>query len=434
LAGVAAASWASGPAEVTGFTHVRSVGKLHEYRLDANGLTVLLAPERLAPVVAVNVTYRVGSRNEVTGSTGATHFLEHLMFKGTEAYNDARGNSVKQYVEGVGGEFSAVTTQDYTSYVAILPRRYYEGYLAIEADRMRNLRLRPADLAAERTVVRNENERAGGMLAMRLRQEVVSSAYRASPYAHPTGGWKSDVENVTIDKLGQFYASFYWPNNATLILAGDLEVADALQSVRKHFGRHPKSPRPVPVVYTREPEQIGIRRVTVKLRGGGPPQILIAHKIPSALHADLPALVLLDRILSQGEKPRFTRGSAETELRHDLALHWMSARVEPKESFEAAERAILDEIQKVREHGVTAEEVAHARERDRIERAFASDLTQDISSPYGKLSGWIGAGDWSGYYSFPEAIARVTAADIQRVARTHFSEDQRTIGWYVPAP
>ena len=147
------------PASVPGFTYVRTVGAISEYRLDSNGLTVLVMPDRSAPVVTFMVTYLVGSRNEVTGTTGATHLLEHLMFKGSPAYNDAKGNSVKQYLETVGGTYNATTWLDRTNYYAVVPRDAFEGYLAIEADRMRNLWLHEADREKEMTVVGDEFER-----------------------------------------------------------------------------------------------------------------------------------------------------------------------------------------------------------------------------------------------------------------------------------
>src|ERR1035441_2436665 len=153
LAGSAALRAA--PEVVPGFSSVKSMGGIEEYRLDANGLTVLLAPDHSAPVVTFQVTYRVGSRNEVTGTTGATHILEHMMFKGSEGYNDSKGNSVKQYLERIGGQYNANTSVDRTTYFATVGREYLDGYVAIEADRMRRLLLRESDRQAEMTVVRN---------------------------------------------------------------------------------------------------------------------------------------------------------------------------------------------------------------------------------------------------------------------------------------
>ena len=157
---------------------------------------MLLAADHSAPVVTFQVTYRVGSRNEVTGTTGATHILEHLMFKGSENFNDPKGNSIKQFLERVGGQFNATTSVDRTNYFATIGARDLEGYVAIEADRMRHLWLHEADRQAEMTVVRNEYERGKNDPNSVLIEEVTAAAYVALPYHHPTIGWKSDIEHV----------------------------------------------------------------------------------------------------------------------------------------------------------------------------------------------------------------------------------------------
>ncbi len=158
LAAVTDAAPTAAPTQVAGFSYVKSLAGIDEYRLDSNGLDVLLVPDHSAPVVTFIVTYHVGSRNEVIGTTGATHLLEHLMFKGSERYNDAKGNSVKQYLESIGGEYNANTWLDRTAYFAEVGSENLEGYMAIEADRMRNLWLRESDRRPEMTVVRNEFE------------------------------------------------------------------------------------------------------------------------------------------------------------------------------------------------------------------------------------------------------------------------------------
>ncbi len=224
----AAAPSAAAPAAVAGFSYVKSLGGIDEYRLDSNGLTVLLVPDHSAPVVTFQVTYQVGSRNEVTGTTGATHILEHMMFKGSEAFNDPKGNSIKQYLERVGGQFNASTSFDRTNYFATIGRDSLEGYIAIEADRMRHLWLHEADRQSEMTVVRNEYERGKNDPDNVLMEEVTEAAYVALPYHHPIIGWKSDIEHVPIAKLRDFYDTFYWPNNATVTVVGDIDTVGHL--------------------------------------------------------------------------------------------------------------------------------------------------------------------------------------------------------------
>src|ERR1700730_102191 len=245
---VRAAAASPGPVAAAGFSFVKSFGGIDEYHLDSNGLTVLLVSDHSAPVVPSQVGFWGGSRNEVTGTTGATHTLEHLMFKGSENFNDPKGNSVKQFLERVGGQFNASTAVDRTNYFATVGRENLEGYIAIEADRMRHLWLRETDRQAEMTVVRNEYERGKNDPDRVLGEEVTAAAFQALPYHHPTIGWKSDIEHVSIGKLHDFYDTFYWPNNATVTVVGDVDEAATLGLIKKYYGVYSPSPQPIPVI------------------------------------------------------------------------------------------------------------------------------------------------------------------------------------------
>ena len=289
------------------------MGGVEEYQLDGNGLTVLIAADHSAPVVTFQVTYRVGSRNEVTGTTGATHILEHLMFKGSDAYNDPKGNSIKQYLERVGGQFNANTAVDRTNYFATLGRDDLEGYVAIEADRMRHLWLHEADRQAEMTVVRNEYERGKNDPNNALMEEVTAAAYVALPYHHPMIGWKSDIEHVPIEKLREFYDTFYWPNNATVTVVGDVQTQAALALVKKYYGAYRIRRAPIPAIYTEEPPQTGPRRV-ILTRPGELGTVVIAHKVPNGRDADEPALEMLDAILSSCKSARLYRALVDRGL------------------------------------------------------------------------------------------------------------------------
>jgi zinc protease len=426
------------PVAVAGFTHVNSVGGIDEYQLDSNGLTVLLEADHSAPVVTFEVTYRVGSRNEVTGSTGATHILEHLMFKGSEAFNDPRGNSIKQMLERVGGQFNATTGADRTNYFATVGRESLEGYIAIEADRMRNLWLREADRQSEMTVVRNEFERGKNDPENVLIEEITAAAYVALPYHHPTIGWKSDIEHVPIAKLRDFYNTFYWPNNATVTVVGDIDFAATLGLIKKYYGAYAHSPATIPEIYTEEPEQTGGRRVIVK-RPGELGTVVIAHKVPNGRDPDQAALQMLDAILSSGKNARLYRAlvdqglalsaGAETDLHHDLSLHLVYAMLAPGATHEQAEKTLWAEITKIKTDGVTAAEVASVKQQFIAEEAYKRDGTAAAAS---EISEWVGIGDWTLYVAFPQRVQQVTPADVQRVARQYFDEAQSTTGWYVP--
>ncbi len=421
-----------------GFTHVKSLGGIDEYRLEHNDLTVLLVADHSAPVVTFEVTYRVGSRNEVTGVTGSTHLLEHMMFKGSDAFNDGKGNSIKQFLERVGGQFNASTGADRTNYFATIGKENLEGYIAIEADRMRNLWLHESDRQSEMTVVRNEYERGKNDPDNVLVEEVTAAAYVALPYHHPTIGWRSDIEHVPIGKLRDFYNTFYWPNNATVTLVGDFDTASALALIKKYYGMYPRSPAPIPTIYTEEPAQTGERRVIVK-RPGEAGTVILAHKVPDARDADQPALEMLDAILSSGKNARLYRAlvdqglalsaGAGTDLHYDLSLHTLYAALTPDAAHETAEKALWAEVNKIKTGGVTAAEVERVKQQYIAQDAYKRDGTAAVAA---EISEWIGVGDWTLYVTFPQKVQEVTPADVQRVAKQYFKEDETTAGWFVP--
>jgi zinc protease len=427
-----------GPVTVAGFTFVKSLDGIDEYLLDSNGLSVLVVPDHSAPVVTFQVTYRVGSRNEVTGTTGATHILEHLMFKGSDNFNDPKGNSVKQYLEKVGGQFNASTADDRTNYFATIGRNNLEGYIAIEADRMRHLWLHEADRQSEMTVVRNEYERGKNDPDSVLVEEVTAAAYVALPYHHPTIGWRSDIEHVPIAKLHEFYDTFYWPNNATVSIVGDVDPAAALGLVKKYYGSYPRSPQPIPNIYTEEPEQTGARRVVVR-RPGELGTVLIAHKVPNARDADQPAMEMLDAILSSGKNARLYRAlvdkglalnaGAGTELHRDLSLHTIYASLAPNAAHEQVEQALLGEIERIKSSGVSPAEIERVKQQYIAADAYKRDGTAAVAS---ELNEWVAVGDWTLYVTFPQKVQQVTPADVQRVAKRYFSEDESTKGWFIP--
>lgn len=421
-----------------GFKHIQSLGGIDEYRLESNGLQVLLKPDHSVPVVTLNVTFRVGSRNEVTGTTGATHILEHLMFKGSDVFNDAKGNSVKQFLERVGGAYNATTWTDRTHYYATLGKEHLPGYLAIEADRMRNLWLRAEDLASEMTVVRNEYERGENNPAQALSKEVTATAFQAHPYHHSTIGWRSDIEKIRVDKLREFYDVFYWPNNATVVVVGDFDPAATLALIRKEYGVYPSSPRPIPEVTTEEPEQQGPRRVVLR-RPGQLGTFMIAFKAPPVLHEDAPALDVLGLVLSSGKNSRLYRALVDKGLAtgaragnqqtRDPGLFTASASLTPGTAHDQVEQVMLAEFEKVKKDGVTADEVARVQRQQKVATAFGRDGSAQVASA---LNEWIAAGDWTQYERYDQAIARVTPADVQRVAQKYLESDRSTTGWFVP--
>jgi len=431
---------AAPPLKVDGFSFVKTVGSISEYTLDANGLQVLLLPEHSSPTLTFMVTYRVGSRNEVTGTTGATHLLEHLMFKGSVNFNRDKGNSVDQLLSKTGANYNATTWLDRTNYYENLGNEHLAAVIAMEADRMRNLLLREDDRRPEMTVVRNEFERGENSPFQALIKEIFQAAYVAHPYHHNTIGWRSDIEKVSIEKLREFYDTFYWPNNATVSIIGDIAPAEALALVQKSYGTIPRSPKPIPELYTEEPDQTGARRVIVK-RAGQLGVVAIAHKIPAATHADFAAINVLSAILADGKNSRLYKAITDKNLstgvqniafgNHDPSLHFLFIPLAPEAKHEEVEKIAVNEIETLKKDGVTPAEVQAAVAKFLADAAFQRDGSFAIA---GNLNEWIAAGDWTLFYSLEDAMRKVTAADVQRVAKKYLNVDQSTTGWFVPTP
>jgi zinc protease len=303
---------------------------------------------------------------------------------------------------------------------------------------MRRLWLHEADRQSEMTVVRNEYERGKNDPDSVLVEEVTAAAYEALPYHHPTIGWKSDIEHVPIAKLREFYDTFYWPNNATVTLVGDIDPAAALSLVKKYYGAYPKSPQPIPTIYTEEPAQTGPRRVVVK-RPGELGTVIIAHKVPNGRDTDQPALEMLDAILSSGKNARLYRAlvdkglalnaGAGTDLHRDLSLHTVYAALAPGATQEEVEDALLAEVERIKTDGVTPAEIARVKQQYVAADAYKRDGTAAVAS---ELNEWIGVGDWTLYVTFPAKVQQVTPADVQRVAKQYLNDDQSTTGWFVP--
>jgi zinc protease len=421
-----------------GYEYVKSSGGIDEYRLKANDLTVLLMEDHSAPVATFMVTYHVGSRNEAVGYTGSTHLLEHLMFKGSRNYNKERNTAIWTVLQNVGAQINATTWMDRTNYFELLPSEHLEEAIKIEADRMRQAFIRDEDRQPEMTVVRNEFERGENDPFSALDKLIWATAFQAHPYHHPTIGWRADIENVSTERLRQFYDTFYYPNNATVTIIGDFDTKEALAMVRRHFGRLRKSKEPIPQVYTEEPKQEGPRRVVVK-RTGQAGIVGIAYKIPNGRHADIYPIQVLSNILGGGKSSRLYKKIVDKGLAthlfmwdfpfHDDGLFITYVFLTPGTKHEEVERLVLEELEAVKIEGVTAAEVQRAQAQIHAEEAFSRDGSYSIAS---SLNEAIALGDWTFYTTFDERIKAVTPADVQRVAQTYLIEDQSTTGYFIP--
>ncbi|MCH7638148.1 MAG: insulinase family protein [Bacteroidetes bacterium] len=423
------------------FTFVQSSSGIEEYRHTKNGLTVLLLPEAAAPVATFMVTYRVGSRNEGAGMTGATHLLEHLMFKGTERFNRDKGTSIFSVLQRVGAEMNATTSYDRTNYFELVPSEHLPLAIEIEADRMRGARVSDEDLADERTVVLNELDRGENEPLQKLLHAVFASAYFAHPYGHPVIGWRSDVETVSAEGLRHFYDTYYWPQNATVSVIGHFDKKEALDLIEAGFGglaAGPEDTVDIPQNATREPEQIGERRVVVK-QAGQLGMVLLAWKAPAGLDEDADALDVLSQILSGGKSSRLYRKLTDAGLTthagaffprlRDPGLFAIYSMLTPGTSHEEVETEMRAAAAEVVDEGVTEAELARARRQVVAEEAYGRDGPQAVAA---RLNEAIAVGDWKLFTEYRERIEAVTAKAIREAAARVFSDDRLTVGWYVP--
>ena len=421
----------------TGYDFVKESAGIEEYTLVKNNLRVLVLEDSSAPVATFMVTYHVGSRNEAIGYTGSTHLLEHLMFKGSRNFNKEKNTAIWTELQNIGAQINATTWNDRTNYFEVVPSEHLDKAIAIEADRMRYAFLKDEDRQPEMTVVRNEFERGENSPFDVLDKNIWATAYQAHPYHHSTIGWRTDIENVSTERLKIFYDTYYWPNNATVTVIGDFNKKDTLASINKHFSEHSKSKEPIPPVYTDEPEQEGPRRITVK-RTGQTGIVGIAHKTPKGLHEDTYSLQVLGKILADGKTSRLNKliidkGLATSIFMYDFpfldnGLFITYAFLTPGTDHKKIEDIIIKEYNNILQNGVIKEEIKRAQAQIRATVAFSRDGTYAVASA---LNEAIAIGDWTFYTKFMDNINKVSEEKIKEVIKKYFTEDQSTTGWFI---
>ncbi len=409
-----------------GFSHVQTKAGIAEYRLLANGLRVLHRREIHAPVAVVMVTYHVGSRNEVTGNTGATHILEHLLFKGSKRFNKTKDTHGDILLSNEGAIINATTWCDRTNYFAVLPAAKIELAIAIEADRMRGATFSADDLRSEMTVVRNEFERGKNHPEQIVDEALWATAFVAHPYRHPTIGWKSDIENVSVSALRTFYDTFYWPNNATVTVIGDVEASRVLALLKKHFARVPRSPHPIPTLYTLEPEQEGPRHVEIRRPKQTSNIASLGYKIPHGTHQDIAALHVLTKVLMGGKSGRLHRVLVDTGLSsgvdifdhpfHDPGLYVTHVTLTRKLTHKRALDILRREFERIARRGVTPIELGRAKRQALVEFAYLRD---GIYKEASVLNEAIALGDWTFYTSYLSSLEKVKCHEVQAVVRKY---------------
>jgi zinc protease len=418
-----------------------------EFHLD-NGLQVLLKPVRSAPVVSNWIWYRVGARNELPGRTGISHWVEHMMFKGTPTFPKG---SIMRLVNKNGGSLNGFTSNDYTAYFETLPADRLDLGLRIEADRMANSVFDAEEVESERTVIISEREGSENSPNFLLREELMSLAFRAHPYGHQVIGWKEDLRQITRDDLWSHYKTYYGPHNAVLVIVGDIEVAATRSRIEELFGPIPPGAPPPPVLAV-EPAQTGERRVAVRQRGTAQ-YFQAAFHVRDARHPDNFPLMVLDAVLSGASPMTFGGGATpthrsarlykalvETELATrascgyspsiDPGLFHFHATVREGRSLEEVEQAMWAEIRRVQEEPISREELTKGEKQAKAQFAYALESVTNQAL-------WLGLMEmvdtYTRFNTFLDDLTTVSAADVQRVAQTYLVETNRNVGWFVPA-
>ena len=249
------------------FKKIKKSNEISEYRHTKNDLSVLLSENHNSPVITFMITYHVGSRNEAIGYTGATHLLEHLMFKGSKKFNKEKNNAIWDVLQNIGAVLNATTWFDRTNYFELVPAEHIEKAVEIEADRMRNAFIKNEDKQSEMTVVRNEFERGENDSWEALDKNIWATAYQAHPYHHSTIGWRTDIENVSIEKLKDFYDTYYWPNNATVTVIGDFQSEKIYDGVDTYAGLLCKHQLPLKTTFNYSSSAVTDRIITAEVMG-----------------------------------------------------------------------------------------------------------------------------------------------------------------------
>ena len=402
-----------------------------------NGLRVLLLEDHRSPVVAFQVWYRVGSRNEARGRTGLAHFLEHMMFKGTPIFGPRQ---FSRLVEQNGGRDNAFTSQDVTAYYVDIAADRLSLVIDLEADRMQHLLLDPGDVASERQVVLEERrtrteDDPGGFLG----EQVSGLAFTAHPYGQPVIGWAEDVERITPEAMRAFYRTYYVPNNAIVVAVGDFQTREVLDHIVQRFGSIPRGPEPPPVLAV-EPPQAGARRIVIQ-RQAELPIVYLAYHVPSGTAGDAAALEVLSTVLSGGRASRLYRGLVSeggialeaggdyTALMLDPYLFWFWATPLPGQKAEAVEAALLAQMDRLKSSPVKDEELRRAQNQIEAGLIFARDSVHRRAT---QLARFEMVGGYALDATFLQRIRAVTAADLARVARTYFSGDRKNVGILLP--
>jgi zinc protease len=402
-----------------------------------NGMKVLVQPDHSIPNIALYIFYRIGSRNERPGTTGLSHFFEHMMFNGAKKYGPGELDKAE---EANGASNNAYTTRDVTVYQDWLPRSALPLIFDIEADRIRDLSFDPKKIASEREVVASErrlsvdNNNFGV-----LDEQLWANAFIAHTYQWPVVGWMSDIEHWTMEDLKHHFEMGYSPSNATMVVVGDVSPDEIFQLCAKFIEPIP-SHAPPPPVTTIEPEQLGERKLIVH-KPAQLPILMIGYHIPQTNNVDFYALNILRAVLFQGESSRMYQRlvdkdqlaldvSADSGPSFDPTLAIIAAQPRQDVDPEKCEKAIYEELDRVKTSPITDQELEKAKNNRLVE--FYKEM-QTINGRANTIGTYeVFMGDYHKLFDAAKAYSAVTKEDVQRVAKQYFGANNRSVATLLP--
>jgi zinc protease len=402
-----------------------------------NGMKVLVQTDHSIPNVALYIFYRIGSRNEHPGTTGLSHFFEHMMFNGAKKYG---AGELDKAMEANGAANNAYTTQNTTVYQDWFPRSALELIFDVEADRIQYLSFDPKKVASEREVVASERRTSvDANNAGMLDEQLWATAFLAHPYQWPVVGWMSDIEHWTMEDLKHHFEMGYAPNNATMVVVGDVAPEEIFKLCEKYIEPIPEH-APPPPVSTVEPEQLGERRLVVH-KPAELPLLMIAYHVPATNNPDFYALNILRTVLVEGESSRMYQRLVDKD---QIALEVGASQqpafdptiatvyAQPKQGVDPGkcEAAIYDELEKVKKDPISDQELEKAKNIRLVEFYQQMRTINGRANTIGTYEVFFG--DYRKVFDAARNYAAVSKADVQRVAQKYFAPNNRTVATLVP--
>lgn len=403
-----------------------------------NGLKLILITDHSSPIATFQVWYKVGAINEPEGKSGISHLLEHLMFRGSKNYP---GNVFSKIIQSQGGVDNAFTTRDYTVYFQKLTPSKLNISIDLESDRMGNLLLQREDFELEKKIVLEERrQRYEDNPESLIIEEVIGTAFRVHPYRRPVIGWTEDIQSITFEDIKQYYHKYYCPNNAFIIVAGDIKREDIIEKIREKFEKIPSCKDMPESKKLYEPKQYGKRSLILK-KQTYLPMLVMAYKVPAYPEIDSLSLEILSTILGEGKSSRLFRKlvnekalvvdieTSNSPLSKDGFLFFIVASIRDNQKIEEVEKIIREEIEKIKYEIPSDNEIEKAKNQVESSFLFSQDSVFGQALILGKFEI---IGNWKMMEKYKQEIVKISGNDLLDVAKKYLNEDNLTVGILLP--